>query len=477
MTEHPKRAIAATVIAVAFGLFAVAVIIVGALAPEPPLMLVIDGPPHLRGAHQQKPGGVRWTPPLGGPQTVAGADVPREDSKTERQVMPNARGYGSLGSERPRGTSVAQRDSTSREGTEQKKDAHAHTKANSEAQKAAVRVRQPSGQQSALPVSTLRHSEAEAQSKEGVTDERSRTDAGHGDTKPIELNPPSGDLYAGGGNGAISDAADRVNGLADSKSGIETLDRSSGAAFQRVAVTETPWTNVTDQPWTNRPVPNAATRGVITMRSDASMAGSKVSDRAAVANPSSKSPSWVADCRPSGDTEFSQAGWAWTAKANTWADAIAAKYERAIAAPYDVLRCNGSIPYRWYVGTHNTKTGAAFSDETPVEWMCAQHMDSPVAAMMVRTLPVMRPTFGGPYDSVVISYNDHDRRIEIGEGTEYAGCGVTAGKLCQFRAAFPCVWPLWKLYDDGKGGAVAVVSGWDVKVPGRIEVGPKEAQP
>lgn len=198
-------------------------------------------------------------------------------------------------------------------------------------------------------------------------------------------------------------------------------------------------------------------------------------------------PVQVSDCRPSGDTEFSAAGWAWTAKANTWADAIAAKYPRELAAPYDVLRCNGSIPYRWYVATHDTKTGAAFSDETPVEWMCAQHMDSPLAAMMVHTLPVMRPTFGGPYVSVLISYNDHDRRIAIGEGTEYAGCGRAAtgtdptsggvGYPCVFRAAFPCVWPLWKLYDDGKGGAVAVVSGWDVDVPGRIEPGPKEAQP
>jgi hypothetical protein len=162
------------------------------------------------------------------------------------------------------------------------------------------------------------------------------------------------------------------------------------------------------------------------------------------------------------------AGWAWTAKANTWADAIAAKYERELAAPYDVLRCNGSIPYRWYISTHNTLTGAAFSDETPVEWMCAQHMDSPLAAMMVHTLPVMRPTFGGPYTSVLISYNDHDARIAVGEGTEYAGCGRTADKPCQFRAAFPCVWPLFAIYKDDKGKPVAVVSGWDITPPGRI---------
>lgn len=118
------------------------------------------------------------------------------------------------------------------------------------------------------------------------------------------------------------------------------------------------------------------------------------------------------------------------------------------------------------MATHNPLDGSAFSDETPVEWMCRAGMDSPLAAMVVRTAPVMRPR-GGPYVSVLITYNNQDVRIRISEG-EYAECGVTADKPCVFRATFPCVYPMEKMYADDKRKPMAVVSGWDVEAPGRI---------
>jgi hypothetical protein len=498
--------------------------------PSLPLMIVIDGAPHLRGAHQQTPNGVKWTPPLGGPQTVAGADVPREDSKKdgelqsrarggecksvdpergnpsssalvaspkgltgtkvgtrrspqrepvtadtkgqpradeasrslygERQVMPNE---GRAKCTRDRSERVVQRDSTSRawlacieaifENVERARETEART--------AGVL---------ALEISSCTPHAPRSASKEGVPDGRSNDQALHGD------------LDAGSRAGGVDGGAGSNDGRGREESGRHAAEAASvprGAGEERLV---TLWTNATDQPWKNSIAPastpdaSAPKRLVVT----AGFAG-----RAATG--STTSTGLGGDCRPSADTTFTPSAAAWIAKANAWADAIDAKYDRAISIYYDRLRCNGSIPYGWYVSTHNTLTGAAFSDETPVEWMCARHMDSPLAAMMVHALPVMRPTFGGPYTSVLISYNDHDRRIAIGEGTEYAGCGRVAtgadptsggvGYPCVFRAAFPCVWPLWRLYDDGKGGAVAVVSGWDVKVPGRIEVGPKEARP
>jgi hypothetical protein len=457
MTDHAKSNVVGAIVGTVTALLLYGVYTLIPEQPSLPLMIVIDGAPHLRGAHQQKPNGVKWPPPLGGPQTVAGADVPREDSKYGRQVMPHARGDGFLGSERPRSTSVAQRDSTSRAWL-------TCIEAIFENVQRTWEIKARTTDVLALEISSCAPSALHRfASKEGVTDERSRTDAGHGDTPRTELASPGSDRYAGDDNRATGDAADRIGELEGEQAGAEGFDRSSGVALQAAAVTETPWTATTNHTSSN--MATSATRSLVRSAEPA---------RVGAAISASSNMTW--DCRPSADTDFAPSAAAWIAKANTWADSIDAKYDRSISIYYDRLRCNGSIPFGWYVSTHNTLTGAAFSDETPVEWMCSQHMDSPLASMMVRTLPV-RPTFGGPYDSVLISYNDHDRRIEIGEGTEYAGCGVTAGKPCQFRAAFPCVWPMFAIYKDDKGKPVAVVSGWDVKVPGRIEVGPKEAQP
>lgn len=313
---------------------------------------------------------------------------------------------------------------------------------------------------------------------EGVTDEHRSAATGHLDTPETQRVALGDDRHAGSDREATGGRSG-AGGSTGSLGRVGEIDEGPGT----LASGGEPWKNVTDLPWTNassqrgtsvpaRPAPSPVTPPLVASRTSAPIASTRIAAALSAAAQITRT-----DCRPSADTSFSPSAAAWIAKANAWADSIAAKYPRSVSIYYDRLRCNGSIPFDWYMATHNPITGAAFSDQTPVEWMCSQHMDSPLAAMMVRTAPVMRPASGGPYVSVLISYNDHDVRIAIDDGTEYAGCGVTADHSCVFRAAFPCVWPMEKMYDDGKGGTVAVVSGWDVTPPGRIEVGPREAQP
>ena len=176
------------------------------------------------------------------------------------------------------------------------------------------------------------------------------------------------------------------------------------------------------------------------------------------------------DCRPSADTKFSTSAQSWIDTANRWYADILSKYPRSISRAYDVLRCNGSIPYGWYSTTHipnpfDPSQSMQISDETPTEWMCRMGWDSPLASIMVRTAPTMRPP-GSKATSVRLTYNSTtSASIDIGPASAYWTCGHVGEQPCVLSMIAPCERPIGQAFAGASGKPVAVVSGWDVMVP------------
>lgn len=176
---------------------------------------------------------------------------------------------------------------------------------------------------------------------------------------------------------------------------------------------------------------------------------------------------------PSADTQFTSSAANWIATANRWQVDIANKYPRSISKAYDVLKCNGSIPFGWYNSTHSidpiTKETIIFNSETPVEWMCRMGYDSPLAAIHITSVPVMRPN--NKVTSVRLTYNwGESTTINIGPDSSYWTCGHTGEQPCIFYMTAPCEKPLDKLFSDSQGHPIAVVTGWETISPSVIHI-------